>query len=255
METKQMSHRLRLLISPFAAMAGILVVGMATPARADLEIWASTTGPPTAANLVANTPSGGGFQSVSFNSANFGGFIVGVLATSSNTPGTPTLANLTGSSVNITNNNATTSTLWITLGDTSYMAPTAPPGVISVNSHVSNTVVVGNSANMETFHSFVNPDNSQNGTTGFDSGAQTPDIRGPASSISDVVFNIANLPKPYSVTETFKITLGAGAAITFSSNTTLTLQAVPEPSTAAIAGLGAMGLIGYGLRRRKARLA
>ena len=29
-------------------------------------------------------------------------------------------------------------------------------------------------------------------------------------------------------------------------------QIVPEPSTLAIAGLGALGLIGYGLRRRKA---
>jgi len=28
--------------------------------------------------------------------------------------------------------------------------------------------------------------------------------------------------------------------------------AVPEPSTMAIAGLGALGMIGYGLRRRKA---
>jgi len=31
----------------------------------------------------------------------------------------------------------------------------------------------------------------------------------------------------------------------------LQFQAVPEPSTLAIAGLGALGLIGYGLRRRR----
>jgi len=39
---------------------------------------------------------------------------------------------------------------------------------------------------------------------------------------------------------------------TTSSNLTFQPTAVPEPSTMALAGLGAMGLIGYGLRRRKA---
>jgi hypothetical protein len=33
----------------------------------------------------------------------------------------------------------------------------------------------------------------------------------------------------------------------------VTIQQVPEPSTMALAGLGAMGMIGYGLRRCKAR--
>jgi hypothetical protein len=33
----------------------------------------------------------------------------------------------------------------------------------------------------------------------------------------------------------------------------MTIQQVPEPSTMALAGLGAMGMIGYGLRQRKAR--
>jgi len=43
---------------------------------------------------------------------------------------------------------------------------------------------------------------------------------------------------------------------TTSSNLTfqpaISVQSVPEPSTMALAGLGAMGLVGYGLRRRKA---
>jgi hypothetical protein len=33
---------------------------------------------------------------------------------------------------------------------------------------------------------------------------------------------------------------------------TTSIQSVPEPSTLAIAGIGALGMIGYGLRRRKA---
>jgi len=234
-------------------MVGILVLGTATPARADLEIWLSTTAPPTAANEVASAPSGLGFQTANYTNASFNGFIVGVLATSSNSPGTATIANLTGSTVNFTNNNSSTATIYVTLGDTNYLSPTAPPGIINVNSHVSNTVVVGNALNTETFQSFVNQDNSQNGTTGVGSGPQSPSIVGPNSSVSDVTFNLTSLNSPYSLTETYAITLGAGSSITFSSNTTLTLSAVPEPSSAALAGLGVLGMIGYGFGRRKVR--
>jgi hypothetical protein len=191
-----------------------------------------------------------GFQSVSYTNTNFNGFLVGVLATASNSPGTSSIANLTGSTVNFTNNNSTTATIWVNVGDTGFLKPS---GAVSVNSHVSNTVVVGNSANAEVFQSYVNQDNSQNGTTSFAaSGNQSPDIRGPLSSVSDVTYGIPTLAAGYSITETYEITLGAGSSITFSSNTTLALG-TPEPSSAALAGLGVLGMIGYSLRRRKAR--
>ncbi len=45
---------------------------------------------------------------------------------------------------------------------------------------------------------------------------------------------------------------GPGQAIAWSATETSTNPVVPEPSTMAIAGLGALGMIGYGLRRRKA---
>ena len=38
----------------------------------------------------------------------------------------------------------------------------------------------------------------------------------------------------------------------FNYGGTSSVTAVPEPSTMAIAGIGALGMIGYGLRRRKA---
>jgi hypothetical protein len=245
-----MSNVLRRLILPIAAMVGILAVGIATPARADLEIWASTTAPPTSGNWVAGVPSGTGFQTVSYNNTNFGGFNIAALATSSNTPGSPAVAFLDGSTVTIQNNNTGSlpTTLYITIGDTSFTAPT---GGVSVNSHVANTITLGGPDNTETFQSFVNSDNSQNGTTGSTSGPQYPVITGSASGLSDVTSAISGLGSSYSLTETFKITLDSGSIINFSSNTTLT--PTPEPSTMAIAGLGALGMIGYGLRRRKAK--
>jgi len=242
-----MSNVLRHLISPIAAIVAILAMGMATPARADLEIWASTTGPTTAANEVAHTPSGTGFQSVNYTNT-LGGFNIAALATSSNTPGTPTVAFLTGSTVTIQNTNASTATLWVSLGDTTFTAPT---GLVNVNSHIGGSVTIIGAGNLMAFQSYVNSDNSQNGTTGVTGGPQNPVITGPASYTSDLVTSISALGSPYSITETFKITLSAGSLINFGSNTTLT--SVPEPSSMAIAGLGALGMIGYGLRRRKAR--
>ena len=58
------------------------------------------------------------------------------------------------------------------------------------------------------------------------------------------------MAQTYSLTEQFAITLPAGGIIDFTTATQVT-PAVPEPSTFAIAGLGALGLIGYGIRRRK----
>jgi len=54
----------------------------------------------------------------------------------------------------------------------------------------------------------------------------------------------------FSLGEILNITIGAGDSAQITITTTAT--AVPEPSSMAIAGLGALGLIGYGLRRRKA---
>ncbi len=47
------------------------------------------------------------------------------------------------------------------------------------------------------------------------------------------------------------LTLTAGDSV-INVNGTTGVTAVPEPSSMAIAGLGALGMIGYGLRRRKA---
>jgi len=241
-------------------MAGILIMGAAVPARADLEIWMSTTdNPPVAADMVNSTASGTGFQQVSYTNSSFGGFSVSALATSSNTPGTPTFANLTGSTVSIINNNAGTATLYITLGDTGYTGPIAPPGPVNVTSNVGATVFRGSGANLLTFNSYVNdgPSGGQNATSGSTTAsAQSLNIKTLGAPSTSDSFSLSSLTSGYSVTERYQITLGAGSSINFSSSTILsndnTTAVVPEPSGLAVAGIGALGLIGYGLRRRKA---
>jgi PEP-CTERM motif len=246
-----MSHCLRRLVSPIAVMAGILILGVATPARAGLDIWVSTVNnPPVAADLVTSVASGTGFQSVTYNNTSFGGvWGISALATSSNSPGTSTTGFLAGSNVTLTNNDTVSHTIYISLGDVGF---TMPVGGVNVDSHIANTVIINGAGNLEHFQSFVNESNAQNATSGNPSGDQTPSIVGPTSAASDVFYSIAALTSPFGITETFAITLDGGSQINFASNTTLTPATVPEPSSLVLGGIGALGMIGYGLRRRKA---
>jgi len=238
-------------------MVVVLVMGVA-PARADLEIWVSTTdNPPVLADKVASTPSGTGFQTVSYTNTSFHGFNISALATSSDSPGSGNFANLTGSTVAIINNSGVTKTLFITIGDTGYAGPFSPPGPVVVQSSLGTTVSVGSAANAITFTSYVNtgPHGAQNAITFSPTGDQSNAITATGSNNNTASANMNTLVAGFSVTERFQITLGNHSNVNFSTNTILTNDnpaAVPEPSTMAIAGLGALGMIGYGLRRRKA---
>ena len=56
----------------------------------------------------------------------------------------------------------------------------------------------------------------------------------------------------FTITQNFSITLAGHSVGSYSIQTGVNPVGVPEPSSMAIAGLGALGMIGYGLRRRKA---
>jgi hypothetical protein len=234
-------------MTSFAALAATLVLGICTPARADLEIWVSTTGTPGPANKqpVVAIPGGVVLDST------IPGWNLGVLSTGSNSPGTMALSFLNGASLSVSRTGAGTGTIYITLGDAGFTKPTAPPGYIQVDSSVGGSVTVPNNADALVLQSYIDPANGQNGLTGFTPGSQTPGITGtPVQSFSNSILStIGHLTTTYSVTEFLKITLGAGSAFNFSSGTTVSL--VPEPSSMAIAGLGMLGMIGYGIRRRR----
>jgi hypothetical protein len=231
---------------PMMAVVGILAGGMATPARADLEILLSTDG--TNWTEVAHDLSG---TVTSYSNKNFAGFTISMLSDDSNSPGTSSLAYLEGASLHVTNNNSNVATLYIKLSDTGFKSP-LNPGAIVLDSRIGGSVTVGGVSNSLTFQSWVDPMDGEATLTGLTAGTQTPNITGkPQKSYSDDRSKLIThgLTSTDSITEYFEIILNKGARVGFQSNTTLSALA-PEPSGLVLAGLGALGLIGYGLRRR-----
>lgn len=237
--------------SPMVVAAGLMVGGMATPARADLEILLSRDG--TSWTKVAQNPSG---TAASYSSKNFGGFNISVLSDDSNSPGSAGLAYLEGASVHVTNNNSNTASLYIKLSDTGFTSPQTPANIV-FDSQIGGSVTVGGNSNALIYQSFVDPNNGQATLVGFTTGAQTPNITGtsstgqPQRSYSDdrSILVTAGLHSTYSITEYFQITLNKGSQVGFQSSTNLSALS-PEPSSLVLAGLGTLGLVGYRLRRR-----
>jgi len=242
-----MFYCFRRLISPIAAMVAILAMGMATPARANLQIWLSETGPLTSANSVANDTGTPG--AASYINSNFAGNLNINTSAGSTSPGTPGFAQTTSSTTTLINNTGSAITVFLSIGSTGFTAPVPP---LTVTTSVSATVVNGSASNLLSYNSYVNSSNGQNATTGTTTASpQTLNITAVASGLENATsFAYTTSGTPYSMTELYQITLGGNSSITLSGSTSVV--PVPEPSTMAIAGLGALGMIGYGLRRRKA---
>ena len=241
-----MQKKLRKLASLTGAIVGILAMNMAAPAHAGLVIELSTDG--VHWTTVATGASG---SSASYTNSNFQGFNISVLSADSNSPGTSSLTYLEGASVHITNDTGKLSSLYITLSDTGFTAPTAPPEVL-LDSQIGGSVTVGGKDNTLVYQSYVDPADGQNTLTGFTTGPQSPNITGtPKSYNTDTSTMITGgLTSTYSITESFKFTLDNHSQLGFSSSTNL--SAVPEPSSMVLSCISVLGLVGYTWRRKAA---
>jgi len=224
-----------------AALLAISLLG--TSARADLIVTVQEdSGAIQTAVDVTGSPTTdltGGALTV--NTADYKISILGGEANQNTTTellsSTTSITNETGSSGHV---------LHITITGTGYTAPTTPPPV-TVLSHVSGTIAVETtpSTNSLSFQSIV---------PGASLAVQSPAINGGTTEgtyNSNLTGTTSSLSAPFTLEETLSVTLNDKFdQINYSSSTTL--SSVPEPSSMAIAGLGALGMIGYGLRRRKA---
>jgi len=238
---------LRSSLSALAALAGLMIVGTASPARADLELQITIDG-----NVFApfTGPSG---TFVTNGITTFNGVTVVVSSAASNSPGDPTSANTTGATNKITVANNAAHTVVINYGDTGFNSPTAPPALTmtsQLGGSVDTKLAAGSSI---TFQSYADPANRQNSTPGtFTTGLQNTYKQGNVTAAGSFALTdatpltISTLASPYSMTSVTSVSIAAGssgAVFNFSSSSQLT--PTPEPSTIALAfaGLPALGLV------------
>lgn len=211
------------------AMAGLLILGLSERAHADLEVTLDT--------VSTGVLSGNGQFPFNLTS---GTFQASGTATGESVLG-PATMDL--SSLSVSGTAGTTVNLILSMDNIN-----SPVGPGTISETITGHFVSGTgSASYTTYGSNANTLFTSVPTL-FDGSA------GPAA-LGGTATGSFNASAPYSLTEvvtiTFTTTGTLNASLSSDSSANFSASAVPEPSTMAIAGLGALGMIGYGLRRRK----
>jgi hypothetical protein len=241
-----------------AALAILSVLSLATPsASANITLTYLATDVGTSATNSTGSPA---TNSLTTGIQTVGNFTYSLTATTNDPgggtttfPGSSTLSNVT---LAINNSTSTTDTLDINLKGAGYTLK----GLLSANFTVSGTSSTHGTADTTTANSMINATAipTMGGTTVVGTPLPTPPSSSytwtggaPAGVGDSNILSFSN-STTFSITQVLAIKLGAGDNVTLTFNDTCIPAAVPEPSTMVLAGLGSLGLIGYGLRRRKA---
>ncbi len=237
---------------PFlAALAILSVLSLATPSAsanitltytASADASTNSTGSPATNSLITGAQTVGNFSySIqAFTNDPAGGFTTN--------PGSSTLSQTTFTAVN---HALTVDTLVISLTGAGYTLT----GPLQANFSVSGSSSTHSAADQTIASSSINATaiTTPAGTTITGTvtgvGSQPYSWNGVSSPLGNSNELFITPSGTFSESQVLTIKLGAGDSVTLTENTTAV--AVPEPSSMAIAGLGALGLIGYGIRRRK----
>jgi len=125
-----------------------------------------------------------------------------------------------------------THVLHIVVTGTKYTAPITPPDIL-VASSIGGAIVKGSAGNSLIFHSIVG---------GTDVGPQTPSITTMGAYLDAKTLTLTSLSAPFTISETFDITLRSlGDELGYSSQTSLTsVVSVPEASSTLLLAVGLM---------------
>jgi hypothetical protein len=244
------------------AAIGAVLLGGSKQASADILVTVSA-GTSTSTFDLGPT-NNGSFSTPTFNIDGYTGSIDTVV---SNYAGTPSLASLSTTD-NIQSTSGTPSTLTTTVvistgsSGSALTAPLAPwnqpnTPTVTVGASASFTANATTSSGSVTTTTYYNspPATTFSSSTGVTSGSQLTPTSG--STVGTIVEGNTGT---YTLSQQIVLSgLNAGAAgFNFGGTSTvqpIAVPSVPEPSTMALATMGALGLIGYGLRRRKAARA
>jgi hypothetical protein len=249
-------------------LAAFVAIGLlGSSARADVTVSITEHGVTSTATLATGSPTtpGGVSGAMSFTLPDYTISFLSGKEVQTGT-GASALSFLQSSTVSVTNTSgATGQLLAITITGNGFTAPTIPPAIsIAGSSAFSATVTTLTAPGSMALTSSVQQAVVSPPLGGFT--PQTITLTPPApptQSLSAPVDNTtitALTPigpgSTFSIAEAVGLTLNEkGDTVNFVGTTTLSgvppvVHHIPEPSTMALAGLGGLGLIGYGLRRR-----
>jgi hypothetical protein len=216
-------------------------MAMATPAHATLEIALQEAGVNGGAVTVVGTAAD--FSAVSFTGT-YGGYTITILGGSSDNGAT--LSDLLQSTTSVTNNSGANA-LHLYVTQTNYNLPAGSP--LTITSSLGGSITTPTLGLTNIFQAYADSTNHAFGTGGFTNGLQSATASGTSYDTGTAAGSFTRSGE-YSLTSEVNFALSVGGKANYSSQVNVT--SVPEPSTMALAGLGALGLIGFGLRRRKA---
>jgi hypothetical protein len=213
---------------PAIAMAGLLILGLSGRAHANLSVTLNTAAPATLNNN----------GTLPFNLTS------GIFSSSGNAFGETALghpATMDLSTLTISSTGAGTATLIFSMNNIN-----SPTGLGTISETLTSHFVTGSGS--VTFQTF-----GSNNNTLYNSLPLSPAPTGSTGIVNTLNGSSSGAftaTAPYSLTEVLTITFTSGGGqVSLSSDSSASFSAVPEPSTMALAGLGALSLIGYSLRR------
>jgi hypothetical protein len=216
---------------PAIAMAGLLILGLSERAHADLSVTLVGVGTDSTAGngtLIVNL-AGGGLSAVG-------------AATGETTLGAP--AHMDLGTTTITASAPGTATLIFSMDMIN-----SPVGLGTISETLTAHSIIGAASfALQTF--------GTNGNVLYTSLPLSPAPTGMTGIVTNPLGGTSTgsftASAPYTLTEVLTITFAGAGTASVSTDSSANFTVVPEPSTMAIAGLGSLGFIAYGLRRRKA---
>jgi hypothetical protein len=203
---------------------------VATPARADLVLYAQEAG--VNGGAITQIAMSGDFSSASFNGV-YGDFTLSIFGSTSNQG--VTLSSLLGADVAIQNNAATTKTITLFASQNDYALPIE--SILAITSGMSGTVNTGTLGGAGVFQAYADPNNILLGTA-FTNGLQSASFNGNTFNTGTATGVFARGAGPYSLSAKVTATVSGGGEGNFSDQ--VNAAAIPEPGGHILLGITAV---------------